>query len=77
MPFFAIPGTYDVKGLSPDGDSIRFKATDPDLWRWSDLWSRFQAASTASIGSDRRAGDALSSGRQNVASAERTCQRRD
>jgi hypothetical protein len=32
MPFFAIPGTYHVKGLSPDGDSIRFKATDPGLW---------------------------------------------
>ncbi len=32
MPFYAIPGTYHVKGLSPDGDSIRFKATNPDHW---------------------------------------------
>ena len=36
MPFFAIPGTYHVKGLSPDGDSIRFKATDPDHWKLLD-----------------------------------------
>jgi len=37
MPFFAIPGTYHVKGLSPDGDSIRYKATDPDHWNLLDV----------------------------------------
>ena len=32
MPFHAIKGTFHVVGYSPDGDSIRFKADDPDNW---------------------------------------------
>ena len=29
MPFKVIPGTYRVVGFAPDGDSIRFKPSDP------------------------------------------------
>jgi hypothetical protein len=32
MPFFVIRGTFHVKGYSPDGDSIRFKADDEANW---------------------------------------------
>ena len=32
MPFHAIKGTFHVVGYSPDGDSIRFKADNPDNW---------------------------------------------
>ncbi len=32
MPFFVNKGTFHVKGYSPDGDSVRFKATDPSHW---------------------------------------------
>jgi endonuclease YncB( thermonuclease family) len=32
MPFVAISGTFHVKGYSPDGDSIRFKANNPANW---------------------------------------------
>jgi len=33
MAFKVIPGTFHVVGYSPDGDSIRFKADDPALWK--------------------------------------------
>jgi len=36
MPFTMIKGTFHVVGYSPDGDSIRFKANDPDHWRLLD-----------------------------------------
>lgn len=32
MPFRIIQGTYHVIGYSPDGDSIRFQADDPNAW---------------------------------------------
>ncbi len=32
MPFSLIRGTFHVKGYSPDGDSIRFKADDETNW---------------------------------------------
>ncbi len=32
MPFYLIQGTFHVKGASPDGDSIRFKANDLGHW---------------------------------------------
>lgn len=32
MPFYVIRGTFHVKGYSPDGDSIRFKADDESNW---------------------------------------------
>ncbi len=32
MPFTLIKGTFHVVGYSPDGDSIRFNANDPNLW---------------------------------------------
>ena len=32
MPFFVIKGTFHVKGYSPDGDSVRFKAANDDNW---------------------------------------------
>ena len=32
MPLSVIPGTYRIKGASPDGDSIRFYPDDPDVW---------------------------------------------
>jgi hypothetical protein len=32
MPFFVIKGTFHVKGYSPDGDSIRFKADNEANW---------------------------------------------
>jgi hypothetical protein len=32
MSFHVIRGTFHVKGYSPDGDSIRFKADDEDNW---------------------------------------------
>src|SRR5262245_45224889 len=32
MPFHVIQGTFHVKGYSPDGDSIRFKADHEDNW---------------------------------------------
>ncbi len=33
MAFTLIRGTFHVAGYSPDGDSIRFKAKDPSLWK--------------------------------------------
>jgi endonuclease YncB( thermonuclease family) len=33
MPFFVITGTYHIKGYSPDGDSIRFKADNEENWK--------------------------------------------
>jgi endonuclease YncB( thermonuclease family) len=33
MSFTLIKGTFHVKGYSPDGDSVRFKAFDQNLWR--------------------------------------------
>lgn len=33
MSFTLIKGTFHVKGYCPDGDSIRFKALDPNIWR--------------------------------------------
>jgi len=33
MSFTLIKGTFHVKGYCPDGDSIRFKALDPTIWR--------------------------------------------
>lgn len=33
MPFHLIKGTFHVVGYSPDGDSIRFQADDPENWR--------------------------------------------
>ncbi|MDD1763050.1 MAG: thermonuclease family protein [Methanothrix sp.] len=33
MAFTLIRGTFHVAGYSPDGDSIRFKAQDPSLWK--------------------------------------------
>jgi hypothetical protein len=33
MTFTLIKGTFHVKGYCPDGDSIRFKALDPTIWR--------------------------------------------
>ena len=33
MAFFLIKGTFHVKGYSPDGDSIRFRARNPDNWK--------------------------------------------
>ncbi len=33
MPMLLIKGTFHVKGYSPDGDSIKFKAQDGSLWR--------------------------------------------
>jgi endonuclease YncB( thermonuclease family) len=33
MSFFLIKGSFHVLGYSPDGDSIRFKAKDPSLWK--------------------------------------------
>lgn len=33
MSFKAIKGTFHVVGYSPDGDSIRFKADNPDSWK--------------------------------------------
>ncbi|TNE49300.1 MAG: nuclease [Deltaproteobacteria bacterium] len=32
MPFTLIKGTFHIEGYSPDGDSIRFMASDPNLW---------------------------------------------
>jgi endonuclease YncB( thermonuclease family) len=32
MPFILIKGTFHVVGYSPDGDSIRFKAHNPEHW---------------------------------------------
>ncbi|MGH9841708.1 MAG: nuclease [Blastocatellia bacterium] len=32
MPFTLIKGTFHVVGYSPDGDSIRFNANEPNLW---------------------------------------------
>src|SRR5215212_717069 len=32
MPFYVIKGTFHVKGYSPDGDSIRFKANNAANW---------------------------------------------
>ena len=32
MPFHIIRGTFHVKGYSPDGDSIRFKADNKSHW---------------------------------------------
>lgn len=32
MPLFVINGQYRIVGSSPDGDSIRFYADDPDVW---------------------------------------------
>lgn len=32
MPFVVIKGTFHVEGYSPDGDSIRFRADDKELW---------------------------------------------
>lgn len=31
MPFVAIAGTFHVRGYQPDGDSLRFRPTDPTL----------------------------------------------
>lgn len=36
MPFKLIRGTFQVKGYSPDGDSIRFQPESPDLVRGLD-----------------------------------------
>ena len=33
MPFTAIHGQFFVTGYAPDGDSIRFKADRPELWK--------------------------------------------
>ena len=33
MPFTLIRGTYHVRGYKPDGDSIRFAASNPDTWK--------------------------------------------
>ena len=33
MAFSLIKGTFHVKGYSPDGDSIRFRARNPDNWK--------------------------------------------
>ena len=33
MSFTLIKGIFHVKGYSPDGDSIRFRAKDPTNWR--------------------------------------------
>ena len=33
MSFNLIKGTFHVKGYSPDGDSIRFRAKDPTNWK--------------------------------------------
>jgi len=32
MPFFLIRGTYHIKGYSPDGDSLRFRARNKANW---------------------------------------------
>ena len=32
MPFTLIKGTFHVRGYSPDGDSLKFKATRNNLW---------------------------------------------
>ncbi len=32
MPFTLVKGTFHVKGYCPDGDSIRFEASDPTIW---------------------------------------------
>ena len=32
MPFILIKGTFHVVGYSPDGDSVRFKAYNPEHW---------------------------------------------
>jgi endonuclease YncB( thermonuclease family) len=32
LPFILIKGTYRIDGYSPDGDSIRFEADDPNNW---------------------------------------------
>ena len=32
MPFILIKGTFHVVGYSPDGDSIRFQANNPENW---------------------------------------------
>lgn len=34
MSFILIKGTFHVAGYQPDGDSIRFQADNPDLWKW-------------------------------------------
>jgi hypothetical protein len=33
MSFTLIKGTFHVQGYSPDGDSVRFKARNPALWK--------------------------------------------
>jgi len=33
MAFFIIKGTFHIEGYSPDGDSIRFRARNPDNWK--------------------------------------------
>ncbi len=33
MSFILIKGTFHVKGYSPDGDSVRFKANDSAIWK--------------------------------------------
>lgn len=34
MPFILIKGTFHIVGYQPDGDSIRFRADNPELWKW-------------------------------------------
>ena len=33
MPFTLIKGTFHVVGYSPDGDSLKFKANNPNTWK--------------------------------------------
>lgn len=37
MDYTIIKGTYHVAGFSPDGDSVRFKAKNPSIWKDSGL----------------------------------------
>ncbi|MDQ4142995.1 MAG: nuclease [Actinomycetota bacterium] len=32
MPFFVVKGTFHIKGYSPDGDSVRFRADNKEYW---------------------------------------------
>ena len=34
MSFILIKGTFHIVGYQPDGDSIRFHADNPEVWKW-------------------------------------------
>jgi endonuclease YncB( thermonuclease family) len=49
MPVFCIPGSYRVVGSSPDGDSVRFYADDPDVFTRAGLSVRLNSKGGAQL----------------------------